>query len=668
MRKKQKAHRLSHGNLLITLGLILFFVLSFAEIPKLYNLATPFYEQRVAQLVSQAQVGLNQAIIDNETITQAIVQENDLAKIIASEDPFGLVAFITNETKKKAINVLQIVNADGTILARAANLTRRGDNIFLSTPWGQIVKRGTPISAYTTNVYHNTRILTGIPMFRDQTLIGAIFAGHELDDNFARSFRDTYLTADAEVAFYNDEAGIIGDSFQDPEIKKIVYQQFGDKALTTDGPNDTKEFHIKINDRYYLARTANLPDAKFNRAKIIVFAPHYHGTEVALISALLTLLLFTSLLLIHRRQKLFGRYFQSVTVVICIIFYASSFVIILHQVSHRHRELTLAPYPLYNSQLILSPTSAVFDTRFSQQISVTISSGGEAINAINANLTFDPTILQVQDIDTTSSICRSGMFLEKTFDNKTGEIHLTCLIPSPGFDKDTGTIANIVLNPIHSGSTAINFNDSSLVLANDGLATNVLRTVTNGSYEIVETSNQDDSNQIYSFTHPNSGQWYQDRAVSLSWSNPKADNYLFSFDQSPTFNSANTSSTTATSTSVVVPKNGIYYAHLRQADNPRLPAVMKKIMVDNTPPYNLTIKVKSAVIKRGESVPLEVTAKDDVSGLEKNFYLKSQTGLFLPARNPVYLSYPRKGTYPITVRVYDLAGNYSERTITLTVK
>ncbi len=668
MKQKAKKIKLPQADLLLIFGLIIFFALSFWSIPKLYNFATPLYEQQVAKLLSRAQLGLNQSIADNEEITKAITEENDLAKIITSEDPYGLVAFINSITKQKDINVLQIVNADGTILARAANLTRRGDNIFLSTPWGRIVSQGDSISAYTTNVYHNTRILTGIPMFRGQTVIGAVFAGHELDDAFAKKFRDTYLPLDAEVAFYNDEAGIIGDSFQDSEIKKIVRQNFADKSLTADGNNVIKEFHIKINDHYYLTHIIDLPDARFNGAKIIVFAPHYHGTEIALISALLTLLLFGSLLLIHRRQKLFGHYFQSAIVVICIIFYASTFVIILHQVSHRHRTLQLAPYPLYNSRLSLSPTSSVFDKKFSQQISVTISSGGEAINAIDVNLTFDPTVVQVQDIDTTTSICRSEMFLEKYFDNHTGEIHLTCLIPTPGFDRDNGTIANILLSPMRAGTANINFSDSSRVLANDGLATNVLRTVTNGSYEVLETGNQDDSNLIFSFTHPNSEQWYHDRTVSLSWNNPQSDSYLLSFDQSPTFNSANASSTTATSTTVIAPKNGIYYSHLRLADNTHVPAVSKKIMIDDTAPTNLSIKVKSTTIKRGESVPLEVTAQDDTSGLEKNFYLKSEAGLFLPARNPVYLSYPRKGSYPVTVRVYDLAGNFTERTITLTVK
>jgi hypothetical protein len=668
MRKKQKKIKRLDTNLLITCILVLFFLISFWSIPKLYNLATPLYEQQVEKLTAQAEVGLNQAILDNEATTRAIVQENDLPKIIASEDPYGLVAFINAETKQKDLNVLQIVNADGTILARAANLTRRGDNIFLSTPWGQIVSQGTTVNSYTTNVYGNTRILTGIPLFQNQAIIGAVFAGHELDDTFATSFRNKYLPADSEVAFYNDQSGIIGDSFQDQEIKKIIDQNFRDKALTSSGQNTKKHFHIKINDKYYLAETVSLPNVNFNKAKIIVFAPHYHGTEVALISALLTLLLFGSLLLINHRQKLFGRYFQSAAVVICVVFYASSFIIILHQVSRRHQSLNLAPYPLYNSRLFVSPTSSVFDKKFDQQISITLSSGGEAINAIEANLTFDPTIIQIDDIDTSTSICRSEMFLEKSFNNQTGEIHLTCLIPTPGFAKDNGVIANLKIHPIQAGMVNIGFNDSSLVLANDGLATNVLRTVSNGSYEVLETNSSDNSQPIFSYTHPNSEQWYQDRTISLSWNNPKGEDYLFSFDQSPTFDSATASSTTATSTTVIAPSNGVYYAHLQPANNPHLPAVSKKIMIDDSAPSNLTIKIKSAVIKRGESVPLQVEAQDDTSGLEKNFYLKSETGLFLPARNPVYLSYPRKGTYPVTVRVYDLAGNYSERTINITVK
>jgi hypothetical protein len=296
---------------------------------------------------------------------------------------------------------------------------------------------------------------------------------------------------------------------------------------------------------------------------------------------------------------------------------------------------------------------------------VAISSGGESINAIEADLRFDPTVLQVRDIDVSNSICHADMFLDKYIDNQAGEIHLSCIIPSPGFDQENGIIANLKILPLKSGDTNITFSNDSRVLANDGLATNVLRNFTNGNFQISELTPQDITPIIFSFSHPNNEQWYTGKTVDLSWNNPNHDDLLFAFDQNPNLDLSSARHTTSTATTIQIPKGGIFYAHLKRPSS--TPSV-KKIMVDDVPPEQLVIKVNSASVKRGESIPLLVEAHDAMSGLEKNFYLKSETGLFLPARNPVYLSYPRKGTYPVTVRVYDLAGNYSEGTINITVK
>jgi hypothetical protein len=95
------------------------------------------------------------------------------------------------------------------------------------------------------------------------------------------------------------------------------------------------------------------------------------------------------------------------------------------------------------------------------------------INAIQADLSFDPQKLQVVDISTNDSF--ANIFIQKEINNEVGYARLTGGLPNPGFASDHGLFGTIFFQGKDPGVVEIEFLPSSMVLANDGRGTNVLK-------------------------------------------------------------------------------------------------------------------------------------------------------------------------------------------------
>lgn len=95
------------------------------------------------------------------------------------------------------------------------------------------------------------------------------------------------------------------------------------------------------------------------------------------------------------------------------------------------------------------------------------------VNTIQADLGFDPQKLKVIDISTTDSF--ANIFIQKEINNEVGYARLTGGLPNPGFSSDHGSFGTIFFQGKNPGIVEIEFLPSSMVLANDGRGTNVLK-------------------------------------------------------------------------------------------------------------------------------------------------------------------------------------------------
>lgn len=105
------------------------------------------------------------------------------------------------------------------------------------------------------------------------------------------------------------------------------------------------------------------------------------------------------------------------------------------------------------------------------------------INAIQADLGFDPQKLQVVDISTADSF--ANIFIQKEINNEVGYARLTGGLPNPGFFADHGIFGTVFFRGRAPGIVGVEFLPSSMVLANDSHGANVLKDLVSVSYLIL---------------------------------------------------------------------------------------------------------------------------------------------------------------------------------------
>ncbi|PIS21552.1 hypothetical protein COY33_00750 [candidate division WWE3 bacterium CG_4_10_14_0_2_um_filter_42_7] len=105
------------------------------------------------------------------------------------------------------------------------------------------------------------------------------------------------------------------------------------------------------------------------------------------------------------------------------------------------------------------------------------------INAVQADIGFDPGRVEVVDISEKESFAE--VFIQKEINNKDGYARLTGGLPNPGFFSDHGIFGTIYLRGKEAGFVKVEFLPSSLVLANDGKGSNVLKDLASASYLIL---------------------------------------------------------------------------------------------------------------------------------------------------------------------------------------
>ncbi len=117
------------------------------------------------------------------------------------------------------------------------------------------------------------------------------------------------------------------------------------------------------------------------------------------------------------------------------------------------------------------------------------------INAVQTDLGFDSNKIEVVDISIKDSF--ANVFIQKQIDNKEGWARLTGGLPNPGYSSDSGLFATVYFKAKNAGLVEIKFLPSSLVLANDGNGTNVLKDFPSVSYLIVpeKISKEDEDKQ-----------------------------------------------------------------------------------------------------------------------------------------------------------------------------
>jgi hypothetical protein len=598
------------------------------------------------------------------------VAKNDLLKkYLLEEDSEKIIELTKKETDVRGVGIMGVANSEGIIVSRTTERSSLGQNVFLTVPAGRVVSEGKYVQSIELTGFGNQLFLTTArPIIYQNKMVGALFANYITDDEYAIRFRDTYLSQGTEVLFYTKESGVYGKSFSDPEISKLIDAYFNSGSDWIKNGSRGETISFKEND-FYVIENILFPGLEQSPGGALIFIPRADiSYTLNIIIALLTLCVFVFFAikphLSSRGEEHGWRYYTLVVTVSIPVFILALFALYIHDIGYL--KLGRVPYPLYNSTLHLQPEFGIYDLDFEQKFSIIVDTGDESINAVQVGLVFDPEMIDVKKLETDGGFC--SYVIENTVDDSLGRANLSCVLLKTEGERGTLRIADIVVVPKRTGTFTLSFDKKETkVFASDGLGTDVLRMAQSGSYRVdtfdpilATTTDNNRSFIVFSPTHPNQSRWYNSSSARFVWRGKPDAVYRYEFNSSPNIIPSNTHTTQDSSITIPVPGDGTFYFHLQLASGG--PIAHYLVQVDRTPPSIIGVHSSSNNIVAGDVVRFSFEAEDTGSGIQRNYYADLGNHLFLPIGRELFIPFLEVGDQKVTLRVYDDAGNYSEKT------
>lgn len=663
--KKERALIVTSLLVLILLLMVLFFSERIV-----YVLYQPF----VKSTVSRTEKSLNQNLEYLSEQTKQIASSGNLNYYIEKKDSLNLSSILDNERKNRNIGIMLVTDKEGVVLSRRGEPSLQGDYIFLTTSWGNALLNGKDVKSFEKGMFPSSIMIAGDFINKNGEVIGSLFSGYSIDNEYTVKFKEQYLSKGTNLAFYTKEEGVTGTSFKNKETVKLVntYFNIGSELISKNLPDLKKE--IQIEGKYYFVKNIIFSGIEESPGGVFVFYPSPHQYQ-SLGLAIIILLIF---LLVEPRihHSLFDHSVKRKKHIIILfigslIIFLTSVYVTLYKLDKNTIELKEPVYTIFNSIIKFEPESDVSNRLSEKRIAIKVFTGGEAINTAEAVVNYDPQMAEVLDIITTNSFCEQDLFIMKAIDNENGVVDIACVLPSPGFSEPNGIVAELLIQPLKGGQLSLHFGDETKVLANDGLGTNVLRLAIDGSYNIVSYDDQQNIKEpltVFSYTHPNSERWCKRKNVQFSWFDIKGAKYRYALNNIPDFIPSEENITSENSLSFDVDKDGIYYFHLLPEVNGNVGTVAHfKVMIDFTPPLLPIVKTSQTNINVGEIVRFAFVGQDELSGIQAGYYVKIDEGILLPVAQPLYIPFLSSGKHFVTIRVFDKAGNFSDTEVEIKV-
>lgn len=115
-------------------------------------------------------------------------------------------------------------------------------------------------------------------------------------------------------------------------------------------------------------------------------------------------------------------------------------------------------------------------------VDLDVNTNNVSINAIQTDLSFDTEIAEIVKVSLENSF--SQIFIQNEINNEKGYVRITGGLPNPGFNGNNGHFCTIYFKAKKAGLLEISYLPSSLVLANNGSGTNILKSYPTLSYII----------------------------------------------------------------------------------------------------------------------------------------------------------------------------------------
>ncbi len=323
----------------------------------------------------------------------------------------------------------------------------------------------------------------------------------------------------------------------------------------------------------------------------------------------------------------------------------------------------------FAASLYFSPAVGGFDVGNVFKVSVLVDTENVAINSAETGINFPSDLLEVVSVSKTNSIFTFWV-QDPTFSNVSGNISFSGGLTTPGFNGASGKIIEIVFKVKKLGLASVLFSPGS-VRANDGLGTDILKNVSQGSYTLT-SGNQTPTvvsgttplaPSISSPTNPEQNKWYSNSNPKFVWqlsSNIIATRVLY--DKYPNTSPIVFYSPAISEKVINNLKDGAYYFHAQLENENGWGKISHfAFKIDTKSPESFTI---TEIKRDDETVPsakFTFDAKDALSGIdhyeiqidEKAAEIWTDNGAHIyetPVTGP--------GTHTLSAKAFDKAGNF----------
>ena len=328
-----------------------------------------------------------------------------------------------------------------------------------------------------------------------------------------------------------------------------------------------------------------------------------------------------------------------------------------------------------NASLHLSPNSGTFYVGNTFDVSILLNTGKNNVNAIKADLKFNPKKLQIVNPATGTSFI-SIWAIPPFYSNTDGKMSFQGGIPSPGINTSSGSALTVTFRAVEPGEATIYFLDSSKVLLDDGKGTNILNSLGNGKY-IISLPPPEGPN-ISSSTHPDQNKWYKNNNITLFWDKKdKITDFSYTLDNCPYGLPDEESEGDKSSVSYSGLEDGIWYFHIKAKEDGNWGGISHYLAkIDNNNPASFDIKVSPSTRTSFSQPIISFITTDFFS--EVDYYKvkvvdvtadheNKKEAFYIETTSPYQLPILDVGKYLIMVRAYDKAGNWRKESIEIEI-
>ncbi len=346
----------------------------------------------------------------------------------------------------------------------------------------------------------------------------------------------------------------------------------------------------------------------------------------------------------------------------------------------------LLPQAIQAATLAVTPASGVYTTGSTFTVQVIVNTAGKPINAADGTLSFNPRELSVIAASRSSSIFNLWT-AEPTFSNTNGTVSFGGGLPS-GYTGAAGNVMTVTFKSLTSGSAKISLTGAS-VLAADGRGTNVLTSMSGGTYtlsaattqpaeevivEYVPPANTPSTPSITSTTHSDQTKWHSEKTAELTWTVPAGVTGLRTLlNESPVAIPTKVYDEPIRSLTLTNLAEGVSYFHMQFRNAEGWGKVAHyRLAVDSEKPRSFDIQLadgadltkskQEAVIIIDDETSDVLRFKIQVSGNEAYEYVRPSATATIP------LSDLKPGSQTIIVEAFDAAGNSIVSTLSFTIK